>query len=107
MLPVKCFVTHIHKTHFLSYTPNHPSFLTHQNMSLSTKQKYYFTCVAMHVCVCVSRCTNLLMVKNTSGSLTLKLLLLQDALEVLHPLIGVFHVSRQVAVEKANAVTKH
>ena len=50
---------------------------------------------------------DLLMVKNPSGSLALKLLLLQDALKVLHALLRVFHVSRQVAVEEADGVTKH
>lgn len=47
------------------------------------------------------------MVKNPRGGLTLELLLLQDALKILHALIGVFHVSRQVAVEEADGVTEH
>ena len=59
------------------------------------------------VCTHVLMCTDLLVVKNPSGSLALKLLLLQDALKVLHALVRVFHVSRQVAVEEADAVTKH
>lgn len=51
-------------------------------------------------------CADLLMVKNPGGGLALKLLLLQDALEVLHALIWVFHVSRQVAVEEADGVAE-
>lgn len=47
------------------------------------------------------------MIQNTSGPLDIKLLLLQDALEVIHTLILVFHVSRQVAIEEADAVAKH
>lgn len=52
-------------------------------------------------------CANLLVVKNPRGSLTLELLLLQDTLEILHALFGVFHVSRQVTVEEADGVTEH
>jgi len=52
-------------------------------------------------------CAVLLMVKDPSGSLALKLLLLQDALEVLHALTRVLHVSRQVAVEEADGVAEH
>lgn len=48
-----------------------------------------------------------LMVKNPSGGLALKLLLLQDALKVLHTLFRVFHVSWQVAVQEADGVAKH
>lgn len=61
----------------------------------------------LYVCLylCVYRV--LLVVKNPSGNLALKLLLLQDALKVLHALIGVFHMSRQVAVEEADGVTEH
>lgn len=47
------------------------------------------------------------MVKHPGGSLALKLLLLQDALKVFHALLGVFHMSRQVAVEEADGVAKH
>lgn len=47
------------------------------------------------------------MVKDPRGSLALELLLLQDALKILHALFGVFHVSRQVTVEEADGVTKH
>lgn len=52
-------------------------------------------------------CADLLVVKDPGGSLTLELLLLQDALKILHALFGVFHVSRQVTVEEADGVTKH
>lgn len=52
-------------------------------------------------------CVDLLVVKNPRGGLTLKLLLLQDALKILHALLGVFHVSRQVTVEEADGVAKH
>lgn len=51
-------------------------------------------------------CGDLLVVENTSGRLALKLLLLQDALKVLHALPRVFHVSRQVAVEEADGVSE-
>lgn len=47
------------------------------------------------------------MVKNPRSSLTLELLLLQDALKVLHALIWVFHVSWQVAVKEADGVAEH
>lgn len=52
-------------------------------------------------------CGDLLVVKNPGGSLALKLLLLQDAFKVLHALLWVLHVSRQVAVEEADGVTEH
>lgn len=61
--------------------------------------------VTVHTCACVL-CDSLVIL-NPDGCLALKLLLLQDALKVLHALIGVFHVSRQVAVEEADAVTEH
>ena len=47
------------------------------------------------------------MVQYTSGIAALKLLLLQDALKVLHPLLQVPHVSRQVTVEEAQRVSEH
>lgn len=47
------------------------------------------------------------MVQDTSGSPAFKLLLLQDAFKVLHPLLQVPHVSWQVTVEKADRVAKH
>lgn len=47
------------------------------------------------------------MVQHTSGSASFKLLLLQDAFKVLHPLFQVPHVSWQVTVEKAHWVAKH
>lgn len=59
------------------------------------------------VCQCVFYAAHSLVVQNPSGSLTLKLLLLQDALKILHALVRVFHVSRQVAVEEADGVAEH
>ena len=47
------------------------------------------------------------MVQYTSCSASFKLLLLQDAFKVLHPLLQVPHVSWQVTVEKAHRVAKH
>lgn len=47
------------------------------------------------------------MVQHSSGSAPFKLLLLQDAFKVLHPLFQVPHVSGQVTVEKAHWVAKH
>lgn len=61
--------------------------------------------VRMSVFMCL--CADLLVVKNPGGSLALELLLLQDALKVLHALLWVFHVSRQVAVEEADGMAEH
>lgn len=47
------------------------------------------------------------MVEYTSGCSSFKLLLLQDAFKILHPLLQVSHVSWQVTVEKAHWVAKH
>lgn len=47
------------------------------------------------------------MVQYTGGSPSFKLLLLQDAFKVLHPLLQVPHVSWQVTVEKAHRVAKN
>lgn len=47
------------------------------------------------------------MVQHSGGSASFKLLLLQDAFKVLHALLQVPHVSRQVTVEKADGVTEH
>lgn len=47
------------------------------------------------------------MVQYTSGSPSFKLLLLEDAFKVLHPLLQVPHVSWQVTVEEAHWVAKH
>lgn len=47
------------------------------------------------------------MVQYTGGSPSFKLLLLQDAFKVLHPLLQVTHVSWQVTVEKAHRVAEH
>lgn len=47
------------------------------------------------------------MVQHTRGGRALELLLLQDGLEVLHALLGVLHVRRQVAVEEAERVSEH
>ena len=52
-------------------------------------------------------CADVLMVEDPGGSLALELLLLQDALKVLHALLWVLHVSRQVAVEEADGVAEH
>ena len=60
-------------------------------------------CVSVSVCLCA----DLLVVKNPGGSLALELLLLQDALKVLHALLWVFHMSRQVAVEEADGMAEH
>ena len=46
------------------------------------------------------------MVQNTSGIPPFKLLLLKDAFKVLHPLLQVPHVSRQMTVEKAHWVAE-
>lgn len=48
-----------------------------------------------------------LMVQYTRGGSSIKLLLLQDAFKVLHPLLQVPHVSWQVTVEKAHRVAEH
>lgn len=48
-----------------------------------------------------------LVVQHTGGRPSVELLLLQDAFKVLHPLLQVPHVSRQVTVEKAHRVAKH
>lgn len=61
----------------------------------------------MHTCIDVLICWDLLVIQNPDGRLALKLLLLQDGLKVLHALFWVLHVSRQVAVEEADAVTEH
>ena len=47
------------------------------------------------------------MVQHAGGSAALKLLLLQNALKVLHALVQIPHVSWQVAVEETDGVTKH
>lgn len=47
------------------------------------------------------------MVQDPCGGLALELLLLQDALEVLHALLRVLHVSRQVTVQEADSVAEH
>lgn len=47
------------------------------------------------------------MVEHPCGSLAFKLLLLQDALKVLHALLRVLHVGRQVAVQETDGVTEH
>lgn len=47
------------------------------------------------------------MVQHTGGRPSIKLLLLQDAFKVFHPLLQVPHVSWQVTVEKAHRVAKH
>ena len=62
--------------------------------------------IRVPLCVCLQT-ADILVVENPGGSLALKLLLLQDALEVLHALLRVFHVSRQVAVQEADGVTEH
>lgn len=46
------------------------------------------------------------MIQHAGGRSSLKLLLLKDAFKVLHPLLQVPHVSRQVTVEKAHRVTE-
>ena len=48
-----------------------------------------------------------LVVQYAGGGAALKLLLLQNALKVLHALVQVPHVSWQVAVEETDGVTKH
>lgn len=48
-----------------------------------------------------------LVVQYTRGGPSVKLLLLQDAFKILHPLLQVPHVSWQVAVEKAHRVAEH
>ena len=47
------------------------------------------------------------MVQHTGGRPSVKLLLLLDAFKVLHPLLQVPHVSRQVTVEEAQRVAEH
>lgn len=47
------------------------------------------------------------MVQHAGGRPSVKLLLLQDAFKVLHPLLQVPHVSWQVTVEEAYRVAKH
>lgn len=47
------------------------------------------------------------MVQYPGGAASVKLLLLQDAFKILHPLLQVPHVSRQVTVEEAHRVAKH
>lgn len=48
-----------------------------------------------------------LVVQDPGGGPAFKLLLLQDALEVLHPLLQVPHVGRQVAVQEAERVSEN
>ena len=47
------------------------------------------------------------MVQHPRGGAALELLLLQDALKVLHALLQVPHVRGQMAVEEADRVAKH
>lgn len=47
------------------------------------------------------------MVQYASGGSSFKLLLLEDALKVLHSLLQVPHVSWQVTVEKTHRMAKH
>lgn len=47
------------------------------------------------------------MVQHTGRSPSVKLLLLQDALKILHSLLQVPHVSWKVTVQKAHRVAKH
>lgn len=58
-------------------------------------------------CLCVFYVAHSLVVQDPSGSLTLKLLLLQDAFKIFHALVRVLHVSRQMAVEEADGVAEH
>lgn len=48
-----------------------------------------------------------LVVQHAGRSSSIKLLLLQNALKVLHPLLQVPHVSGKVAVQKAHRVAEH
>lgn len=48
-----------------------------------------------------------LVVQHTRGGRAIKLLLLQDALKVLHALLQVPHVSRQVTVQETHRVAEH
>lgn len=48
-----------------------------------------------------------LVVQHPRGGLALELLLLQDAVKVLHALLRVLHVRREVAVEEADGVPEH
>lgn len=48
-----------------------------------------------------------LVVQHSRGGLALELLLVQDALEVLHALLRVLHVCGQVAVQEADGVAEH
>lgn len=48
-----------------------------------------------------------LVVQHAGGCAPVELLLLQDALKVLHSLLKVPHVSWQVAVEEADGVAEH
>lgn len=47
------------------------------------------------------------MVQHTARSASIKLLLLQDALKIFHPLLQVPHVSWKVTVQKAHRVAEH
>lgn len=47
------------------------------------------------------------MIQDAHGSLSFKLLLLQDALEVLHALVCVLHVCGQMTVQETDRMAKH
>lgn len=47
------------------------------------------------------------MIQHPGGGPSFELLLLQDALKVLHPLLQVPHVSGQVTVEEAHGVSEN
>lgn len=48
-----------------------------------------------------------LVIQHTHSRAALELLLLQDAFKILHPLLQITHVSRQVAVEEAHRVSEN
>lgn len=63
----------------------------------------------MNVCYCTLTVTlgHPLVVQHAGGCAPIELLLLQDALKILHSLLQVPHMSWQVAVEKADRVAEY